>query len=322
LEAIPGVESVTTGLTPAGGRTSSIPYEAFGAAAQGEQRRPTAATLTVGPDYFKTLNARVISGRECSDFDGEKGLPVAIVNERFATRQWPGENPLGRRLRFFRAGSQQPWLTVVGLVSNIVYDRSRQEVSPVVYFCSGQAPHEDWILARTSIPARLLENTLRREIASLDQDVVIWLGPYDVPELLASSGPYGSVRNEALILLVFACLALALAALGLFTISAYSVSHRIQEFGIRLAVGAAAHDILLLVLKRGMLQAGVGLTIGLAASVALNRVLQSQLVRVSPYDPLALVIACVTLMLAALIGGLIPARRAIRIDPLAALRHE
>jgi putative ABC transport system permease protein len=322
LEAIPGVESVATGLMPAGGRPSSIPYEATGTAAQDEQRRPTTATVTVGPDYFKTLGTRVISGRECSNFDGEKTLPVAIVNERFAARQWPGENPLGRRLRFSRAGSEQPWLTVVGLVSNIVYDRSRQEVAPVVYFCSGQAPHEDWILARTSIPARLLENSLRREIASLDQHVVIWLGPYDVPELLASSGPYGSVRNEALVLLVFACIALVLAALGLFTISAYSVGHRIQEFGIRIAVGAAPHDIFWLVLKQGMLHAGVGLTIGLAASLAVNRALQSQLVRISPHDPLALVISCVTLILAALIGGLIPARRAIRIDPLAALRHE
>jgi hypothetical protein len=119
-----------------------------------------------------------------------------------------------------------------------------------------QAPRqeEEWVLARTSIQARLLENSLRREMASLDQDVVIWLGPYDVPEFLASGGPYGSVRNEALVLLVFACMALVLAALRLFTVSAYSVSHRIQEFGIRIAVGAATNDILSLVLNKGCLR--------------------------------------------------------------------
>jgi putative ABC transport system permease protein len=163
---------------------------------------------------------------------------------------------------------------------------------------------------------------LRQEIGALDQDVVIWLGPYDVADRLARGGLYGNLRKQAFLLLVFACVALILAALGLFTVSAYSVSHRIQEFGIRMAIGATKHDILTLVLKQEMVQVGVGLSIGLLASIAVNRSLESQLLRVSPYDPLTLMVSSIILVLAATVGCLIPARRAIRVDPVVALRHD
>jgi putative ABC transport system permease protein len=324
LEAIPGVESVSTGLTPAGGQPPRVPYEASGSVPDDQSHRPAATSLIVGPDYFRTLGARVLSGREFNVFDRDSALPVAIVNERFAKQQWPQQNALGQRLRLFRRDKPQTWLTVVGIVSNIVYDRARQEISPVVYLSSSQVSQsgEVWVLARTSIPARVLSNAFRQEIAALDHDVVIWLGPYDVAERLARGGPYGNLRNQALLLLVFACVALILAALGLFTVSAYSVSHRIQEFGIRIAIGATKHDILTLVLKQGVVQVGVGLSIGLLASIVVNRILESQLVQISPYDPFTLMVSSITLVLAATAGCLIPARRAIRVDPVVALRHE
>jgi putative ABC transport system permease protein len=324
LEAIPGIESVSTGPTPAGGQPPRIPYEASGSEPEDQHHRPTATTLTVGPDYFRTLGARVLSGREFNVFDRDSALPVAIVNERLVKQQWPGQSALGQRLRLFSGDKQQTWFTVVGIVSNVVYDRARQEISPVVYLSSRQVSKsaEAWVFARTSIPARALAKPLRQEIGALDQDVVIWLGPYDVADRLARGGLYGNLRKQAFLLLVFACVALILAALGLFTVSAYSVSHRIQEFGIRMAIGATKHDILTLVLKQEMVQVGVGLSIGLLASIAVNRSLESQLLRVSPYDPLTLMVSSIILVLAATVGCLIPARRAIRVDPVVALRHD
>jgi predicted permease len=324
LEAIPGIESVSTGPSPGGGQPTRIPYEASGSVAADREHGPTAVPVTISPDYFRTLGARVIAGREFNGFDRDSTFPVAIVNERFAKQQWPGQDVIGQHLRLFSEGKPQAWSTVVGLVSNIVYDRARQEISPVVYLPARQVAQsaEAWVLARASIPARGLANTLRQEIGKLDQDVVIWLGPYDVAERLASGGPYGNLRNQALLLLVFACIALMLAALGLFTLSAYAVSHRIQEFGVRMAIGAAKHDILALVLKQGMIQVGVGLSLGLAGFIAVSGILKSQLLRVSPYDPVTLIVSCTTLVLAALIGCLIPARRALGVEPVAALRHD
>ena len=324
LEAIPGIESVSTGPTPASGQPRRIPYEAAGSEPEDQHHRPAAITFTVGPDYFRTLGARVLSGREFNLFDRDSALPVAIVNERLAKQQWPGQSALGQRLRFFSGDKQQTWFTVVGIVSNVVYDRSRQEISPVVYLSERQVSQsaEASVFARTSIPARALAKALRQEIGALDQEVVIWLGPYDVADRLATGGAYGNLRKQAVLLLVFACVALILAALGLFTVSAYSVSYRIQEFGIRMAIGATKHDILTLVLKQGMVQVGVGLSVGLLASIAVNRVLESQLLQISPYDPLTLMVSSITLVLAAALGYLIPARRAMRVDPVVALRHE
>jgi putative ABC transport system permease protein len=122
--------------------------------------------------------------------------------------------------------------------------------------------------------------------------------------------------------LIFAAIALLLASIGLYTVIAHSVSQRTQEIGIRMAIGATARDILKLVFQQGMLPLGIGLTIGLAGSLAVNRLLKAELVQISPADPITLVIASAALILAALLGCLIPARRAMRVDPMVALRHE
>jgi putative ABC transport system permease protein len=324
LEAIPGVESASIGLPPAGGLPARIPYELAGAGHVDQQSRPRTTVVTIGPDYFRTLSAKVLTGRDFNAFDGDSGPPAVIVNERFASQQWPVQSALGQRLRLFNRDTPQDWLTVVGVVSNIVYDRARQEITPVVYLSYAQAPTPEdmWVLMRTPIPAGGLASSFRQEIGAVDPDVVIWLGPYDLGTRLSIGGPYGSIRNHALMLLIFAAIALALASVGLYTISAYSVSQRTQEIGVRLALGATASDILDLVFKQGMLYVGVGLGIGLAASLAINRLLKAELVQVSPSDPITLAAVSAALIVAAVLGCLIPARRAMRVDPLVALRHD
>ena len=153
-------------------------------------------------------------------------------------------------------------------------------------------------------------------------DLPIWIGPYTLDERLAGTGNYWSIRNDAALFVVFAAIALLLASIGLYAVVAHSVSQRTQEIGIRIAIGATARDVLALVLAQGLLPMGIGLAVGLAASLAVTPILKSQLVRVSPVDPLTLVVASAVLVLSATLGCLIPARRAVRVDPVVALRHE
>jgi putative ABC transport system permease protein len=244
------------------------------------------------------------------------------VNQRFASQHWPGENALGQRLRLFNGETPEAWLTVVGVVSNIVYD-ARVEIVPVVYLPYAQRPSggDPWVLVRTSIPASGLVTAFRRELSALDPDIVIWLGPNTLGEGL-EMGPYGNIRNHAVLFLIFAAIALLLASMGVYAVIAYSVSQGTQEIGVRMAIGATGRDILTLVFRQGMLPVGIGLTIGLAASFAVNRVLAADLVQVSPGDPITLVIASAALIVSATLGCWIPAHRAMRVDPVVALRHE
>ncbi len=323
LESIPGVESVAIAerLPTSGSRL--LPYELAGAPPVEDQRRPRLSALVIGPSYFQTLGAAVLSGRDFNAFDGASGVPVAIVNQRFASQYWPGEDALGKRLRFFNGKTPEPWLTVVGVASNIVQnDTTRQQFDPLVYLPYRQQPQAGmWVLARTRVPPGSLGTAFRREVQALDSDLPIY-GPFAMTDRLQMYWEYWDSRFYGILFLIFAAIALLLASIGLYAVIAHSISHRTQEIGIRMAIGATARDILKLVFRQGMLPLGVGLIIGLAASLAVNRILKSELVQVSPTDPLALFIASATLVLSATLGCLIPARRAMRVDPVVALRHE
>ncbi|HEY2906804.1 MAG TPA: ABC transporter permease [Vicinamibacterales bacterium] len=324
LQTIPGVEAIAiASALPAGG-SKRVPVELDGAAPLDEQRRPTLSMLTVGPRYFETVGATIVAGREFGEHDGATATPAAIVNQRFASAYWPAEDALGKRLRLFNGKSPNAWLTVVGVVSNIVQnDANRQDVDPLVYVPYRQQPAAAmWVIVRARGAAGNLGNTFRGEIQALDSTLPIWLGPFTLEERLAGMGNYWRVGNDAALFVLFAAIGLLLASLGVYAVVAHSVSRRAQEIGIRIAIGATARDILALVLARGMLPLGIGLAIGLAASLAVNRVLISTLVHVSPADPVTMIVATATLFAAAMLGCLIPARRAMRVDPIVALRHE
>ncbi len=322
LAAIPGVESVAIASTLPVRGSRHIPYQLDGAPPLDQARRPKLSALIVGPGYFRTVGAEVFSGREFQDADGVSGIPVAIVNQRFASKYWPGENALGKRLRLFDGNdgaAPGPWLTVVGLVSNIVQnDATRQEFDPLVYLPYREKPSGTmWVIARSGVSHGSLGTSFRREVQALDSDLPIY-GPFtaDTFERYSDNRFYGSL------FLIFATIALLLSSIGLYTVIVHSVSQRTQEIGIRMAIGATARDIRKLVFKQGMLPLGIGLTIGLAASLAVNRLLRAELVQVSPSDPVTLVIASAALILSATLGCLIPARRAMQVDPVVALRHE
>jgi predicted permease len=326
LETIPGVESAAIADNLPAGGSKRLPYELAGAPTVDDQRRPIVSALTIGPSYFPTLGAALRSGREFNDFDRVSGVPAAIVNQRFVSQYWPGEDPLGKRLRLFDGKTPGAWLTVVGVASNIVQNDtsgSRQEFDPLVYVPFRQKPAADmWVLARTRVSPEGLATAFRREIQALDPDLPIWLGPFTLDERLAGMGNYWNIGNDAVLFLMFAAIALLLASVGLYAVVAHSVNQRTLEIGIRMAMGATARDILTLVFRQGMLSVGIGLTIGLAAALAVMPILRSQLVQVSPADPITLVVASATLIISATLGCLIPARGAMRMDPVVALRHE
>jgi putative ABC transport system permease protein len=220
----------------------------------------------------------------------------------------------------FDGSTPGPWLTVVGVASNIIQnDINRQQFDPVIYLPYRQKPEAFmWVLARTGVRPASLASTFRRETQSIDSALPMY-GPFTLAERLEV---FWDSRFYGILFLIFAAIALLLASIGLYAVIAHSVNQRTQEIGIRIAVGATARDILKLVLQQGMLPLVIGLTIGLAASLAVNRLLKSLLVQVSPADPITLAVASAILLLSATLGCLIPAMRAVRVDPALALRNE
>ena len=319
LQAIPSVESAGLGAAPTD-PVARIAYERADAPIVEERLRPRVASIVVSPGYFRTLRARMISGRDFNDYDRASSLPVAIVNESFAGRNWPGESPVGT-LRLFVPGEKSaPGLTVVGVVSNIVQnDRTRQAFDPLVYVPDGQHGGAEFALVRTSVAPGSLAAAVRRQIRAVDPNLRVAVL---LPLAERLDRAYAFERNVAALVLVFAGVALFLASAGLYAALSHSVTRRVREIGIRVAAGATGRDILKLVFGQAIPPVGAGLAIGLAASFALNRVWRSQLVGVSPADPVALAVASAALVLSAALGCWIPARRAARVDPVVALKHE
>jgi putative ABC transport system permease protein len=218
-------------------------------------------------------------------------------------------------------GAPTPWLTIVGVVSNVIEnDRTRQSVDSLVYLPFEQAPAPFMtVLARTGVAPASLLMPIRRQFEAMDPELPV---PALMPLREWLDRAWAFERNITALFFFFAAVALLLAAVGLYAAVSHSVSRRFQEIGIRVAVGATPGNILALVLRQGALPVGTGLALGLAGAFAMNRVLKSQLVGVSPADPIALGAASLVLVFCAALGCIAPARRALHLDPAAALRHE
>jgi len=323
LEALPNVESVAFGIAPTETPGRS-PYEIADAPTVDEQSRPVTFVSTASPGYFRTLGVPLLSGRDFNDFDRESSPAVVVVNERFASRNWPGENAVGKRLRLFRDGKSPAWLTVVGVVSNVSQsDATRQQFDPIVYAALQQKPASGvGILARTSVPPENLSLPFQRELHAIDSGL-----PYQHLVPLQAwmervGGTYELTRNIAVLFLVFGASALLLASVGLYAVVSYSVSRSTQEIGIRTALGATAGDIRRFVVRQVLLPLCMGIGTGLVASLGVNHLIKTELVRVSPTDPVVLLASAAALVLAAALGCWLPARRAMRVNPIVALKSE
>jgi putative ABC transport system permease protein len=275
---------------------------------------------TITPDYFRTMGIPLISGRFFDVSDTEKAPPVVIINEALARRYFGDEDPVNKRLKFVKPEQQGEWHTIIGIAENEKQDGLGLEVKPEIYRSHLQsAESEMTFVVRTASDPKMLIGPVRDGIHSLDKD----LPPYEIKTM--SDVLYDSVARErftTLLLATFAAVALILAAVGIYGVMSYTVAQRTHEIGVRMALGAQPGDVLKVVIKRGMTLALTGVAVGLMAAFGLTRVMSSLLFGVSATDPLTFALLGFLLAGVALMACYIPARRAMKVDPMIALRYE
>lgn len=278
-----------------------------------------------GPGYFEAIGASVHAGRDFVPADRLHAPAVALVNQRFADAYFPGESPIGRRIRIYEKYHLEPteWRTITGVVSNVMQNEARrQQFLPVAYLPLAQQPGESaWFFARSTKVSEGLATAIRAQLRELDRKLEIT--EYSTLEAnLTGFGRVQDLSRNAIIAPIYAGLALLLAAIGLYAVVRRSVGQRTKEIGVRMALGAVPGKIRRLILGEALTPVFAGLVAGLSASVGVNRLLQSQLVGVTPYDAATLLVAPVILLLVAAFGCFLPARQAMRVDPAVALRHD
>jgi predicted permease len=320
LNAIPGVRAAAIASTIPG-ENGNFDYVAIeGRAYATDQDYPEMRYSAVSPRFFDIFHARPIQGRVLEASDRRGTLPVAVINTSFAKTHFPGESPLGRRIRFGRAGSKEPWRTIVGVVPDRHMDGVENEEPEGLYVPLSQRPHELLSLVATAVgnPMALVPQ-MTAAVARLDPDLPVF-NVMSHAELVSRRTWYYRVFGT--LFMVSGLVALFLAAIGLYGVMAFSVSRRRHEFGVRMALGASARAILRLVLGQGLRQLALGIAVGLGAGMLLARGLQLVLFGVNPSDaPVYAGIAAV-LGLTGIAACLVPARRATRIEPLTALRSD
>jgi predicted permease len=321
LDTVPGVEisNVTSNIPLTG--SWNFPYEIEGQPQSDSRRRPNVDAIITSPDYFRVMDDQLLAGRDFTKADGTPSSLTIMVNRQCAETFWHGENAIGKRLRLYKKDIAQPWLTVVGLVPNLSNDnQSRAKRGAIIYIPYGlETDSRMFVAARTSVPPSTLKQVFRREVQAIDNDLPVLNLRTMEEQLEQRNWPY---RVFGILFAIFAAIALGLASVGLYAVIAHSVSQRTQEIGVRIALGARDSNILRLVFSQGMTQLAIGLVLGLAAALAVTKILKSLLVDVSPSDPATFISVTLILALAAGLGCLIPARRAMRVDPIEALRHE
>lgn len=281
-------------------------------------KAPLAMTSRVSPGYFQAIGTPLVRGRDFSEQDDEKGAQVAIINETFARRFWPGEDPLGKRFSMGRA--DQPPLQVVGVVADGKYAGLNESPQPYVCRPLSQAySGATTLIVRSNTDPQKLIPVIRSELQQLDPHL-----PLSSSKLLEErlAMPLLPVRVVAAVLSSFGLLALALAAIGIYGVMSYAVSRRTREIGVRVALGAQSSDILRLILWQGMVAPLIGVALGILMALALTRLVRSMLFGVSAADPLTYAGVATLLSLVAILACYVPARRATRVDPMVALRDE
>jgi putative ABC transport system permease protein len=320
VSALPGVQEASIGgggSLPLVRSRNQIPFTIEGRPADSEHS-PVAELAAVSPGHFRVLEIPILSGRNFTDFDDDKALPVAIVDQTLARQYWPNESPIGRRVKSGPIQSTNPWLNIIGVVGDVKTDSLELQEAPHIYLSDFQAPaYNSVIYLRTAGDPGTLGDAIRREIEAVDPNVPVY-AVRTMEDVIARS--MAERRFALQILGFFAGVALLLAAIGIYGVMAYTFSQRRREIGIRMALGAQPRDILRMALSEGMTLVAVGLGSGLVGALILTRFLRSLLYAVSPNDPLTFAALPVLLAAVALLACFVPARRATQVDPLVALR--
>jgi putative ABC transport system permease protein len=318
---------VLPGVTAAGAITF-LPLTGTGAAtsfmavdkptpALGEH--PVTDVRVIAGDYFAGMRIPLQRGRTFDTSDERAESHTLIVNETLARTMWPGQDPIGKQVRI----NWGEWLapdTVVGVVGDARHDGAQGAVRPMIYWPHGRFANSRLVVvARTHGDPAQAATALAARVRALDRNLP--LPEIETMEQVVA----GSVRERRLImtlLAVFAALAVVLAAVGIYSVMAYSVGQRTHEIGVRLAIGASRGDVLRMVLKQTIALTAAGLVIGVAAATGLTRLMRTLLFEVEPHDPLTFVAGVLVLLAVSLAAGLVPGRRAARVDPIVALRYE
>ena len=316
VREVPGVESATlTRLIPFSYGDFSTALLAIDGYQPAPYEQLNSSYLEVAEDYFKTLGIPIVAGREFQRTDDQNAAPVAIINETMATKYWPGKDPVGQRLKV-----KDRWLEIVGVARNVNYENKLELPRTFFYVPLRQNFLEsNNLLIRTRETPGTIQNALAREVRALDPNLAPTT-PFRVAEQVDRKGY--TQRLAATLIAIFGAMALFLAAIGLYAVTAYSVSQATRELGMRMALGARAWDILRLVLSRGLRLTIAGIVIGGVGAFLLTRLMGNLLYKVSPHDPLAFGSALAVITIASLAACFLPARRAIRIDPAQVLREQ
>jgi putative ABC transport system permease protein len=282
-----------------------------------------ALSRVVTRDYFSTIGARLRAGRFFAISDRRSESPVAIVNESFANRNFPGRSPLGTRLKFGRLNEKGYWYTIIGVVKEIRDRGIAEELKPTVYRLHEQADQSgdqpSGIVVRTAVEPASIVSAVRQAIGSVDKRQPVWR-VQTLQEIVERQ--LSTPRQSTALMSAFALLALLQASLGLYGVLSYAVTQRTNEIGVRMALGATPIDILLSFGRRGLVLTLAGLGIGLVLSIIAVRLMTTLLYGFRPAYTPAVALVCLILLLVAALACFIPARRASRIDPIAALQHE
>ncbi|MGH9871744.1 MAG: ABC transporter permease [Pyrinomonadaceae bacterium] len=277
---------------------------------------------TVSTDYFRAMNIPIVQGRAFTDRDIETAPLVMIVNQALAQHDFPGENPIGKRISLGNNGpnGQPVWWEIVGVAADVRSLELREPATPEFYLSALQDSFANmFVVVRSTVEPTAIAGSIRQAAAEVDKSAAV----SDIKTMdNIVSNAVTQPRFNLFLLGLFSGIALFLSAAGIYGVTAYSVAQRTHEFGIRMALGAQVGDVLRMIIRHGMLLISVGIAVGLAASFALTRLLRTLLFGVSVTDPLTFVVITLLLSLVALIACYVPARRATKVDPLVALRYE
>jgi putative ABC transport system permease protein len=322
VQSLPGVRSAGAVIPlPLSGDMFRISFETEGRpVAKGDQ--PSADFFAIGDGYFKTLGVSMLQGRDFNERDNKQAPAVIIVNQAFARKFFPNEDPIGKRIKpGISTDTDKPAMReIVGVVSDVRNRNLSSELRPGYFLPAAQIPFNQMtMVVRTTNDPHSVITAVQNEVHAMDRELPVF-NVKTMDEYISAT--VAAPRFNATLLLIFATVALVLTIVGLYGVMSYSVAQRTNEIGIRMALGAQTRDVLRLIVSQGFKLVLLGLAIGLAGAFALMRVIASLLFGVTTKDPLTFAVVAVLLGLVALLACYVPARRATRLDPLSALRYE
>jgi predicted permease len=322
LASMPGAQTVALVSNAPGEGAANWNFEIAGKPIADAKRRPAVSGIVASRCYLQLLGVRLLRGKDFEDTDGLPGKETVIVSQALALRFFPNQDPVGKQMRLYDGDNKpRPWMTIIGLAPDFRQqnpsDPSNDPVILLPYRFESFTTMA--VLLRTQGSPSALTAGLRNEVQLMDQDLPLF-DTMTLDERFGRQRWYLSVFGT--VFLIFAVVAMGMAAVGIYAVMAHAASRRTREIGVRMALGASEGSIMKLVLGRGTKQLGLGMILGLAAALAVCRLMARILFKVSPSDPITFVLVAVILGMAGLAAIFFPARRAARLDPVKALRYE